>query len=358
MLTKESLKWLEDFNIMDTARENSHYFEKVLKQCLGVEKEKILIIGDKGADKKRISPIVAASYYMACRNLGLEADLVIQEPKSRGEIAEDEVVDSMDKLEEGNIFILSLSTRLGSMKKLGSSYRTLCREREQRFVSLTSVGNINNSQLNNIIRSVDIDYSQMIQECAKIKQLFDDGDEIRVTTGKGTDLYFSIKGKQAISNDGNYKTPGNGGNIPAGEVYIPPKGKRGVHGKVVIDGSISTRTGTAVVKNPITLEIEEDKVINIEGGPEARKLSDTLDWAEERAKFPWGIRRVGEFGIGLNHNAKVIGATIIDEKARGTAHIALGSNYWFGGTIFAIIHLDQVFRNPKIFIDGKIIPIQ
>lgn len=358
MLTEESLKWLKDFNIIDTAKENSHYFEKVLKQCLGVNKEKILVIGDKGKDRKRISPIVAASYYLACRNMGLKAEIVLQEPKKRGEIADDDVIESMGQLEEGNIFILSLSTRLGSMKKLGASYRKFCEDRKHRFISLISVGNIKNSMFEEIIKTIDVDYSKMNEECKKIKDILDDGNEIHITTDKGTNFYFNIKGKNALSNDWNYRTPGTGGNIPAGEVYIPPKAKLGVYGKVVIDGSISVRTGTVLVKEPVVLDIEKDKVVNIEGGPEARKLSDTLDWAEERAKFPWGIRRVGELGIGLNPNAKLIGATIIDEKARGTAHIALGSNYWFGGTIFAIVHLDHVFMNPKIFIDDKILPIQ
>jgi len=45
--------------------------------------------------------------------------------------------------------------------------------------------------------------------------------------------------------------------------------------------------------------------------------------------------------------------TIIDEKAHNTAHIAIGSNYWFGGSIYAAIHLDQIFRNPKIYVDGR-----
>ncbi|MBW2992403.1 aminopeptidase [Candidatus Woesearchaeota archaeon] len=353
MLTEDSLKWLEDFNLIDTSKENSRYFERVLKQCLGARDEKVLVIGDEGWDGRRISPMVAGAYYAACKNIGLRSEIVLQEPKQRGEIAEDDIVDSIDNLEEGNILVLSLSTRLGSMKKLGASYRNLCRDRSYRFVSLTSVGKISNDLLGDVLKAVDVDYKKMRDSCKKVKELLDDGNEMHVTTDRGTDFYYNIKGKKAISNDGDYTLAGTGGNIPAGEVYIAPRAKMGIYGKIVIDGSIATRTGTVLVKDPITLEIEQDKVLNIEGGVEARKLSDTLDWAEERAKFPWGIRRVGELGVGMNENAKLIGATIIDEKVKGTAHIALGSNYWFGGTIFAIVHLDQVFRNPTIFIDNK-----
>lgn len=353
MLTEDSLKWIEDFNITDIAKEKSFIFENVLKQCLGAKDEKVVIIGDTGMDGRRISPIVAASYHIACNNLGLKSELVIQDPKNRGEAAEEDVVNTIDNLEEGSILVLALSTRLGSMKSLSSSYRTLCKNRQYRFASLTSVGKITNEKLSNVLEAINVDYKKMAEESKKIKQLLDEGTEVHITTEKGTDFYYNIKGKKAISNDGGYTIPGTGGNIPSGEVYIPPKAKMGIYGKLVIDGSIATRTGTVLVKDPITLDVEQDKVINIEGGVEARKLADTLDWAEERAKFPWGIRRVGELGIGTNPHAKIIGATIIDEKVKGTAHIALGSNYWFGGTIFAIIHLDQVFKDPTTFIDGK-----
>ena len=62
---------------------------------------------------------------------------------------------------------------------------------------------------------------------------------------------------------------------------------------------------------------------------------------------------IGELGIGFNPKINLMGAMVVDEKALGTAHIALGSNYWFGGDIYSISHLDQVFKNPLILFDGK-----
>jgi len=177
-------------------------------------------------------------------------------------------------------------------------------------------------------------------------------ETVRITTDAGTDLTMGIKDKQAINNCGDYTELQSGGNIPAGEVYIPPKWKN-VEGKVVIDGSSAYRYGTQLIKEPITLTVEKDEVTKIEGGQEANNLIETLEWAYKKAKHPWGIRRVGELGIGINPGSKVIGSTLIDEKTKGTAHIAIGSNYWFGGTIYAIIHLDQIFKNPIIEIDGE-----
>ena len=48
---------------------------------------------------------------------------------------------------------------------------------------------------------------------------------------------------------------------------------------------------------------------------------------------------------------------IVDDKSLGTAHIGIGSNYWFGGDIYAIIHLDQVFKNPAVYFDGELLKI-
>jgi len=81
---------------------------------------------------------------------------------------------------------------------------------------------------------------------------------------------------------------------------------------------------------------------------DAEILERSLLWAEKQAVYHDRVRRVAELGIGLNPRAKVIGSTILDEKAAGTAHIAIGSNHWFGGDNSTIIHLDQVFFKPEI----------
>ena len=146
---------------------------------------------------------------------------------------------------------------------------------------------------------------------------------------------------------------GKGGNLPAGEIYIPIN-KRAAYGKLVVDGSSRQKDSTVLCdKSPITMYVDGGEVKRIAGGKEARSLEKTYDWAVKRAKFPWGIKLLSELGIGLNEKAKIIGSTIIDEKAKNTAHIATGSNGWFGGNIYAIVHLDQVFKNPTIKIDGK-----
>lgn len=143
------------------------------------------------------------------------------------------------------------------------------------------------------------------------------------------------------------------GNLPAGEVYIPPAPMK-VEGKIVLDGSIKNRQGCQLLKRPINLFIEKGKIVEINGDGLGKELDKDLDWAESIAKRPDNVRKIGEIGIGTNPQAKVIGPTIINEKALGTAHVAIGSNAWFGGDIRTFVHLDQVFYEPIIRIDGKV----
>lgn len=357
-MAKEHLEWLEKQNLLETANLNSIHFQKVLKECLEVKKnENILIIGDVGFKERMLSPILSASYYFAAKELGINARLILQEPKFRGDKADEEVTDALYNFSPNNILVLCLSGKLGSMKEVvGGSYRTYCKENNHRFVSTTNLSSINTGMLGKVINAIDIDYKLLQEKGEEIKNMFDKGKEIHVITEAGTDLFFKIDGKTAIANVANYIKPKMGGNIPAGEIYIPPKWKH-VNGKVIIDGSSAYRHGTQLIKNPIRIDIEKDEIIDIKGFEEADNLKETLNWAYKNSKHPWGVKRIGEFGVGINPKASIIGLTIVDEKALGTAHIGIGSNYWFGGTIYSKIHLDQIFKNPKIYLDGELLNI-
>jgi leucyl aminopeptidase (aminopeptidase T) len=356
IISNEAIEWLDKNNLLEKAKANIENFRHIFQNCLNADKEEILIIGDKGTEKNKIAPILAGSYFLAARELNLSVHLILQETKAKGKKADEKVIKGLADLKQNNIAILALSKKLGKMGHLGDSFRTFTKENFHRFVSATNLGNLGEEKIQDVLDAINIDYKQLEEKAMKIKNILDNAEEIRITTEAGTDLTVGIKGKKAVINAGNYKEPGTGGNLPAGEVYIPPKWKN-VSGTAVIDGSSAAKEGTILIKTPIKLTIENGEITDIEGKEEAEKLKETLDWAYKRAKHPWGIRRIGELGIGINPKAKIIGATIVDEKALGTAHIAIGSNHWFGGTIYAIIHLDQVFRNPKIYIDNKLLKI-
>lgn len=352
METVESLRWLKEHNFYELSKKYSFYLKKIFTPCLAIQDEKILIIGDMGFENRNASAILSGAYYLAAQEFNLDTKLVLQGIKSGGDKSDEDVVNSLSDLKEGNVLFLNMSDKLGKIGELGKSFRKWVKKRQHRFVSAMSLGDLLNYNINLIIEAIDVNYRPMQLEHEKIRKLIDGTEEIHTVTESGTDLYYNVRGIDGISADGNYVNAGSGGNLPAGEVYAPPNGKR-VEGKVVIDGSSRSHTKTTLIKKPITLTVKNGSIAEINGGEEAKELENSLEWAESISKHPGSIRRICEFGIGLNPKANLVGAMITDDKVKGTAHIGIGSNYWFGGSIYAIIHLDQVFRNPKIFLDGK-----
>lgn len=353
MDTIQSIQWLKANNLYELAEKTSFYLKKILTPCFGIKEEKILIIGDQGHQDKRIAPILSGAYYLAAKSLNIDTKLILQEiGKSRGETATPEVTTSLTDLEEKNVVFVNMSDKLGSLGELGKSFRKYCEKRKHRFISALSLGDLSTEQLNDVIAAIDIEYKPMQVTHQRIKQILDEAKEIRVKTKAGTDLYYNVDGMKAIAADGNYQLPGTGGNLPAGEVYIPCNSKM-VEGTVIIDGSSRNHKHTLLINNPIKLKIEDGTITEITGGAEAKALEETLKWAANASNHPKTVYRIGELGIGLNPKAKIIGSTLVDEKTLGTAHIGIGSNYWFGGSIYAIVHLDQIFKNPEIVVDGK-----
>jgi hypothetical protein len=149
--------------------------------------------------------------------------------------------------------------------------------------------------------------------------------------------------------DGGIASPGKIINIPTGEAYIAPI-ESSANGSIVIDGSFpqADLSGTEVLLTFV------DGCLNLEqshfppGGAVDHCKAQLVD-----AACRGGRVRVGELGIGLNPAVgSVAGRTILDEKVRGTAHIAVGANYVFGGDDHSPFHIDLVFYPASISLDG------
>lgn len=216
--------------------------------------------------------------------------------------------------------------------------------------------------------AIPVDYGQMKKTCLHLKEQLDQAILLHIETAAGTDLYVDITGREGMVDDGDFSTPGLGGNLPAGETFISPSLYK-AYGRIVFDGSLALKDGTIKVRTPVTLTVENGLVTEIAGGDEAKQLEETLQEGEklahqfekegklksgEGALYAKNARHLGEVGIGVNPKASIIGNMLIDEKAAQTCHIAIGSNYDEDGP--AIIHQDCVCLNPMITLtypDGK-----
>ncbi len=353
-MEEELLTHLKGLDLLDIIEDNKKIFRKVLRKCLNAtENDKIVIITDKGHKDQRIAPMLSAGYVLAAKELNIDSKVVIQEPVNAGGNASEKTSAELDRLKEENIIIICISGKIGTTKYIGKSFRKFAKEKNHRYISTTGMKEIKTDSYLELIESIDIDYTAMKKKCALIEQELLKAKEIHVTTEKGTDLKIKIKNSTVTVNDGDYTKPGSGGNIPCGEVYLAPLKKK-VEGTAVIDLSSKNLHGTDLVAEPIKLIIEEGDVIEIKGeSHQARKLRETIDWAMLNSKFTWGVKRIGELGIGVNEKAKLLGSMIVDEKGKDTAHVAIGSNAWFGGTVYSKIHVDQVMKDPTFYLDGK-----
>ncbi|MBA3044940.1 MAG: aminopeptidase [Candidatus Thermoplasmatota archaeon] len=209
-------------------------------------------------------------------------------------------------------------------------------------------------------KTVPIDYSRLRRECAGIKTILDKAVSVHVASDKGTDLTIGLRNRLAEMDDGDFRTPGTGGNLPAGEVYVSPE-LRSSRGTIAFDGSISLEKGDLVITEPIIARVKDNFVTVLEGGDEAAILEKTLQSGRDNAlamvksgkldsasgeEYARNARNLGELGIGLNRKAEIVGNMLEDEKVYSTCHIAIGANY--DDDAKAMIHLDGLIKLPTI----------
>jgi leucyl aminopeptidase (aminopeptidase T) len=215
------------------------------------------------------------------------------------------------------------------------------------------------------IRTVPIDYEELRTNCQKIKEVLDKGHNVHIKAPSGTDITIGINNREAKTDDGDFSSPGDGGNLPAGETFISPE-LGASRGKIVFDGSIASDKGIIIIETPIQCDVDGGFVTTISGGREADKLRETISRAKETTEnfvkdgkiseeeldhYRKNTNNLGELGIGLNPSATIIGNMLEDEKEYGTCHIAIGANY--DNDARALIHLDGLIKEPTITVTGE-----
>jgi leucyl aminopeptidase (aminopeptidase T) len=177
-----------------------------------------------------------------------------------------------------------------------------------------------------------------------------DGCEtLRIRGKAGTDLTLKIGGRPWLT-DATSLQPGQMANYPGGEIFVAPHSD-GADGVLVADITVPY-TVDGLVDEPVTLRFEGGRVTAIEGGQAAGMLRQLVESAGE------GANVIAEVGIGLNHGIHPRGHVMLDEKAGGTAHVAIGRNTGpYGGDNKASIHVDCVFSGPELEADGRPVSI-
>ncbi len=323
--------------------------------------ERVLIVTNPGPDVWRIS----AAIYDVSEQVGAEAALIGQPEKTQLDFASDAVIHALRS--EPDVIISISSRKLGKDRfGLQQPYSFGGKTADHIFSALIQGGRSRGFwspgvTLETFARAVPIDYALLRKQAKRLKAVLDQADSVHISSPSGTDLTIGLRGRAAHTDDGDLSKPGRGGNLPAGEVFISPALGQ-AEGRVVFDGSIALAEGEAVLPDePVVAEVSEGRAVRIYGGETAAMLEYSLASAEKQAhrmvhesgwptakavSYAHCARHLGELGIGLNPEARLVGRMLEDEKAAGTCHIALGSNY--DRDAQALVHLDCLIKKPTI----------
>jgi leucyl aminopeptidase (aminopeptidase T) len=192
---------------------------------------------------------------------------------------------------------------------------------------------------------ITADYKEVKRISDMLVGVIDQGKWVHITTKEGTDIKFSIEGRRGFSLSGYAINPGEFSGLPDGEAACAPL--EGTAEGVIVNPYLMEDIG--VVKDPISIEFQKGLITKVEGGREAQELLKILEKAGEPG------RNVAEFAFGTNSACRITGRSREDKKKLGTAHIAIGDSKSLGGTVDCYMHIDIMFLEPTITVDGNLI---
>ncbi len=193
---------------------------------------------------------------------------------------------------------------------------------------------------------VDTDYFAIRAKSKHIAGLLTDANEAHIITPQGTNIRFSLKGRQGYADDGFYTESGAWGNLPGGEAYIAPLEGTG-EGKIVVPAGWAYN-----LTKDIVFYVEKGGLQFIEGGGELGNFYRDFLLGPNS---PRPRRNLAELGIGTNDKAKKADNVLEAEKIDTTVHLAFGDNAHMGGTVEADFHDDFVLPQPDLYLDGKLV---
>jgi leucyl aminopeptidase (aminopeptidase T) len=199
-----------------------------------------------------------------------------------------------------------------------------------------------------MIRGLDADYGAVAEGCRTLLEQVGDASEVRVTSPQGTDITFEPGDREWLDDVGLNHDPGAFSNLPAGEVFVSPTDANGTY---VVDGTMRPH-GRLNPDQRLAFEVENGYVTHISDDA-IREQVETASETVGRDAY-----NLAELGIGANVGVtELVGSVLLDEKAGGTVHIAIGDDHGIGGDVEAPLHLDGILTDPTVYADGEAVDL-
>ncbi|MSR86008.1 hypothetical protein EXS74_01275 [Candidatus Woesearchaeota archaeon] len=180
------------------------------------------------------------------------------------------------------------------------------------------------------------DYSLVAKKVKVLQKKLTEADAAIVTFSTGHEMFFDLRERKALADDGQCTKPGQAINFPSGEAFI-----------AVYDLAGSKTQGFIPVyyeNHFLVYEVKENKIIDvITDSPQSREMQKYFQEDPARAN-------IAELGLGCNDKAVFINNVLQDEKIEGM-HWAYGYNDYMGGTVgvkdfkdpLHAVHVDVIY---------------
>ncbi len=285
------------------------------------EKEKVLIVSD------RDTQAIGDAFLAAARSLGTDPVLLTIVPRDQDGTEPPDVVTLA--MESADLIVLATHRSL--------THTHARRQANRAGARVISIPGITQDMLQSGGLSADwTDIHEIVRRTARRLR---NAEEVHLTSPSGTDLTFSVVGREWIAEDtGLCARRGAFTTLPAGELFIAPV-ETSAEGRLVADVYFDE----ALVE-PATATIREGRATRILGAARAVAAMN-LGGREGRT--------LGRFGFGLNAKARSTGPHPEAEKALGCASLGFGDNTTFGGVLASSVRVECIVSAVTVEVDGK-----
>lgn len=181
----------------------------------------------------------------------------------------------------------------------------------------------------------------------KIGELMAAAKTIRMTSAAGTDITGSIAGRPVQYETGLFRERGQFAALPNSELNISPI-EETTEGVFV--GNVRLMGYGVIREEPVTVVVKQGMVHHIRGGKAADYLRHTLKNFNDPRAY-----NLAEFAVGLNPDSRTYATNLEDLGKLGFGHHGIGSNYAIGGEVAAPCHIDIIYSDASLEIDGRLV---
>jgi leucyl aminopeptidase (aminopeptidase T) len=302
-----------------------------IEKCGGVKpKERVLIVTDTMRDQSVAHALMAAA-------MAAEAEPVLIVMPTRRSSPQEPPAAVSAAMRAADLAFLYTTYSLTH-----SSARVAAQKEGARIITMPGVTE------DGFLRTLSVDMDRLVALTNRLADRVARAHTARVTTQLGTDMRYELEHPLATL-DGVAKNSGDLDAFPPGLFLSVPRAKS-ASGVAVVDGSI-TQVGR--VTSPAKMVFKDSRLVSIEGGNEATRLSNLLASLDDPNAYEFAA-----WGIGTNPGAALIGEdpSFEGERVYGWTHVSTGSSATLpGGTVQSKIHLDGIISQPTIDLDGETI---